>query len=239
MREFRGLVVHIAEGSYEGTIAWQRNPSSNVSSHFIVARDGRIAQMVDTTRIAWTQRQGNGRWLSVECEGFVDDGLSGAQVHAIARLFAQGHLAYGYPLALASRPDQRGLGHHSMGGAAWGHLACPGVKIIGQKPAILIRARSLVTPAAPKPARWPVFLFYNPIGEGDDMRPYALIRHKDAGKPEVFALFGSGAVRHIGPAELALLTATTLPAAERMKITLTDNTLEYNRLKAGAAALAA
>lgn len=237
MREYRGLVVHIAQGTYEGTIAWQRNPASNVSSHFIIGRDGRIAQMVDTNRIAWTQRAGNGHWLSAECAGWVEDGLSGAQVHALARLFVRGHVMYGWPLSIASKPEHRGLGHHSMGGASWGHLACPGKLIISQKPDILAGARALLAPPKPEAARWPLFLFSDLDG-GDLMHPYALIKHKDATKKEVFACYSSGAVRHIGPAEHALLSAADAPGGP-LALTITADLAEYQRLKKAAALLGA
>lgn len=145
--EHRGLVVHIAEGSYEGTIAWQRNPDANVSSHFVVGLDGAIAQMVDTDIRAWTQAAGNSRWISVENAGHTPAPLAAAQVEANARLLARAHHVYGVPLQLAVNPDGRGLGHHSMGcnwpGGAWGHCDCPGPAIIAQKPAILARAREL------------------------------------------------------------------------------------------------
>jgi hypothetical protein len=144
MVEQRGLVVHIAEGTYEGTIAWQKNPDSNVSSHFIVGIDGAIAQMVDTDRTAWTQRAGNGHWLSVENAGHTPNPLTAAQIEANAQLLARAHREYGVPLQLAENPDGKGLGHHSMGcnwpGGAWGHCDCPGPAIIAQKPAILARA---------------------------------------------------------------------------------------------------
>jgi hypothetical protein len=61
LSSYRGLVVHIASGYFEGTISWQQNPAADVSSHFVVARDGRIAQCVDTADRAWTQRTGNSR----------------------------------------------------------------------------------------------------------------------------------------------------------------------------------
>jgi hypothetical protein len=34
--------------------------------------------MVDTDRTAWTQRAGNGEWLSVECAGFTPNPLTPA-----------------------------------------------------------------------------------------------------------------------------------------------------------------
>jgi hypothetical protein len=155
--ECRGLVVHIASGFYEGTISWEKNSSADVSSHFVLGRDGRLAQLVDTDDTAWTQRAGNGHWLSVECEGFaLDDGLhathpgweklTAAQLEGIARLLVRGHQQYGYPLILAGTPLGRGLGYHSMGaenGYDWGHLHCPGEPIKAQLPTILARALAL------------------------------------------------------------------------------------------------
>jgi len=39
-----------------------------------------------------------------------------------------------------------GLGHHSMGGVPWGHLECPGLPIIHQKPSVITLAQNLVKP---------------------------------------------------------------------------------------------
>lgn len=144
MYEQYGMVLHIAEGYYEGTIAWQMNPTAQTSSHFIVAKDGRVTQMVDTDIAAWTQRAGNGYWLSVECEGFVPDELTDPQMEAIAALFARGAREYGYPMEVTDTPYEEGLGHHSMGaenGVDWGHSACPGEAIKAQKPQIVARAK--------------------------------------------------------------------------------------------------
>jgi len=149
MVEWRGVVLHIAEGSYEGTISWQKNPNADVSSHFIAAKDGRAAQMVDTGVTAWTQKAGNGHWLSIENEGFTPDKLTSDQVEFAAQVLAKAHEVYGVPLQIASDPDGRGLGHHSMGahpGYAddWGHSQCPGTNIINQKSAIVARAKEIV-----------------------------------------------------------------------------------------------
>ncbi|MFI6757690.1 N-acetylmuramoyl-L-alanine amidase [Micromonospora sp. NPDC050417] len=156
MIEHRGLVLHIAEGYFEGTIAWQKNPSSRVSSHFVVAKDGRIAQMVDTDIRSWAQRSGNPTWLSVENEGFVPGALTAQQVEANARLLVRANQIYDVPLQIATSPSGRGLGHHSMGaenGVDWGHPQCPGPAIIAQKPDIVARALELAgqDSAAPVP----------------------------------------------------------------------------------------
>jgi N-acetylmuramoyl-L-alanine amidase-like protein len=152
MREFRGLVVHTAEGSYEGTISWQQNPASAVSSQFVVGKNpGEWAQMMDDHDEAWTQRDGNGHWLSSENAGFGSRGeaLTAWQVEANAQLLAEAHRRYGVPLEVAVNPNGRGLGHHSMGGTGctqwnWGHCDCPGAAIIAQKSAVVARAQELV-----------------------------------------------------------------------------------------------
>lgn len=152
MVEVRGVVLHIAVGTYAGTIAWQRNPKAEVSSHFIAAKDGRAAQMVDTGVTAWTQKAGNGHWLSIENEGDLPDKLTPRQVEFAAQILARAHKVYGVPLQVTSDPNGRGLGHHSMGANPghvddWGHPACPGKNIIDQKPAIVARAKEIIEEA--------------------------------------------------------------------------------------------
>lgn len=160
MVEHRGVVLHIASGFYEGTIDYQKNDANAVSSHFIVGRDGSVCQMVDTSDKAWTQRAGNGHWLSVEFEGFAPDDdlhathpgwerLTSQQVEKAAQIFARSASTYGHPLQIASDPTGRGLGHHSMGGTGctqwnWGHCHCPGNAIIGQKAAIVALAKEII-----------------------------------------------------------------------------------------------
>lgn len=149
----RGLVLHMAQGSYAGTIAWQRNPnqrysdgtSVTTSSTWIIGKAmGEWAQMVDTDTIAWCQRGGSLEWLSVELAGFTPAAPTPWQIDAVARLlvWANGH--YGIPLQVAADPGQRGLGHHAMDrewmGEEWGHEACPGVGVVKAKSGIVQRA---------------------------------------------------------------------------------------------------
>lgn len=55
----QGVVLHSTRGGnstggeYKGTINWFLNPASEASAHFIIARDGRITQMVNLTDRAW------------------------------------------------------------------------------------------------------------------------------------------------------------------------------------------
>jgi N-acetyl-anhydromuramyl-L-alanine amidase AmpD len=47
------IVCHITEGSYAGAVSWLANPEAKASSHFVVARDGRITQLVALEDTAW------------------------------------------------------------------------------------------------------------------------------------------------------------------------------------------
>jgi hypothetical protein len=141
------VVLHIAQGGYEGTIAWQRNPDANVASHFVVAKDGRIAQLVDTNIRAWTQALGNPYSISIENEGFVPTALTAQQHESCAKILAKAHVLHGIPLQVTGRVGTRGLGHHSMGfesGVNWGHSECPGINIKNQKSSIVQRAIQIV-----------------------------------------------------------------------------------------------
>lgn len=146
MAAYRGVVLHIAEGTYEGTIAWCLNARSEVSAHFVVSKGGSIAQLVDTSTQSWCQAAGNSEWLSIENEGHAGDSLTPQQVRACAKILGRAHREHGIPLAIASSPSGRGLGHHGMGGVAWGgHTGCPGVDIIAQKPEIIRLAGGVST----------------------------------------------------------------------------------------------
>ena len=46
---------HIADGSYNGTISWETNKDSKVSSHFVLGKNGEVAQLVPLNMAAWTQ----------------------------------------------------------------------------------------------------------------------------------------------------------------------------------------
>lgn len=153
MQEQRGLILHIMQGSYEGSISWGKNPASGVSFHFATAKDGRCGQLVDTDVTAWTQVQGNGHWLSVENEDFNTNPLSPPQLEKVAQIYARGVRTYGWPLQSTDSVNGRGLGWHGMGGAAWGnHPFCPGEPIKAQRPAILARAAQILGGSGPVPA---------------------------------------------------------------------------------------
>ena len=142
MQHYRGLILHIMQGTLSGTDAWFHNPKAEASAHFGIGKGGNVIQFVHLNDKAWAEVNGNPDFWSVECEGKTGDSLTAKQILGIAKLyhFLEGIAHFGY--ANISDPKASGLGHHSMGGVAWGnHPQCPGAKIIAQKPLILAQAK--------------------------------------------------------------------------------------------------
>ena len=99
------IVWHIADGTFNGTVSWEKNPQSQTSSHFVLGKNGEIAQLVPLTEAAWTQGKVNNPThplvkmrknvnpnlycISIECEGFWKDTkgrLTDQQLKAAAEL---------------------------------------------------------------------------------------------------------------------------------------------------------
>lgn len=157
----RVVILHIIVGTLVGADSWFRNPRSKVSAHFGVGKDGRITQWVDTADRAWANAGANPYSISIENEGQVGDALTAAQVESNARIVAWASTAHGIPIQVNNSAGGSGLSYHRMA-SAWslGGTACPGDRIIAQRPAIVARARQLAGGAAPGT---------NPTIEGDPL----------------------------------------------------------------------
>jgi len=69
------VVIHVAQGTYAGTISWFQNPDAKVSAHYVIrSSDGEITQMVRHKDIAWHAGNWdyNTRSIGIEHEGWVD-----------------------------------------------------------------------------------------------------------------------------------------------------------------------
>jgi N-acetylmuramoyl-L-alanine amidase len=178
MDAHRGIVLHVAEGSYEGTISWQLNPNQTyasggkvtTSSTWIVGKNrGEWAQMSDSNTVAWCQRAGSLTWNSIELAGHADDRPTAWQIEACAQILAWEHREYGVPLQVADTDAERGLGHHSMdrewAGVEWGHDGCPGAGVIAAKPAIVARAKAIINPTEEEEMDAETFarILYDPV----------------------------------------------------------------------------
>lgn len=142
MDAYDGVVLHIMEGTLEGSQSWFNNPTSQASSHFGVGKSGEIRQWVDTKDRAWAEMAGNRRWISIEHEGHSGDSLTPAQLASTASIVKWCHDTHGIPLQISDSPDTKGLGWHGMGGNPWGgHFNCPGDPIKNQRQEILAHAQ--------------------------------------------------------------------------------------------------
>jgi hypothetical protein len=86
------IVIHVAEGSYSGTIGWFANRAAEVSAHYVVSRKGGVAQCVRDEAISWHA----GWWptnthsIGIEHAGYTNNpnSFSRRMYHASARLSA-------------------------------------------------------------------------------------------------------------------------------------------------------
>lgn len=97
--KFIAIVNHIMQGTLSGTDSWFKNPSSKVSSHFGVGKNGEIHQYVDLKNPAWANGGVNKpNWklysgvnpnyytVSIEHEGYSGDIMSEKQYAATLAL---------------------------------------------------------------------------------------------------------------------------------------------------------
>lgn len=174
-----GVVVHIMDGTLEGSQSWFNNPVAQASSHFGTGKDGALRQWVDAADRAWAQSAGNRTYLSVENEGRGGDSLTKAQITANAKVLAWAHKEYDVPLKLATRVGDTGLAYHALGGAAWGgHTSCPGSHIVAQLGEIVAEAKLIANPPKEDDVDAKDVWLYKGKGEKSDV--YAYIRNTKA-----------------------------------------------------------
>jgi N-acetylmuramoyl-L-alanine amidase len=58
------LVLHATVGSYASSLAWLCNPASKVSTHYLIRKDGHIAQLVADNLAAW--HAGVSAWFDLD-----------------------------------------------------------------------------------------------------------------------------------------------------------------------------
>ena len=169
------IVCHITEGAYDGAVSWIMNPVSEVSYHFVVARDGRITQTVDIANTAWsngTTNSGDSKdnryslietvrnrkvnanlyTISIGFEGYSSEtagALANPQLESalwlIEHIRKEAKQAFGKEIPIANI-----VGHSDIT-PKW-KPNCPGVKF----PFVEIRSRltSPAVPTQPSPSPW-------------------------------------------------------------------------------------
>jgi len=119
-RDISLIVVHVAQGSYSGTIGWFQRSRSNVSAHYVVRGDGRVAQCVRNDDISWHAGDWsyNRRSIGIEHAGYASEPRTARQYRSSARLSAYLSRRYGIPV-----DRQHVIGHRDVPGI---NRTCPG-----------------------------------------------------------------------------------------------------------------
>jgi hypothetical protein len=90
--DVRKIVIHVAEGSYSGTISWLENCAAQASAHYVVNRNGEMAQCVRNEDVAWHAGwwDTNTHSIGIEHAGYIDNPywFTGSMYHTSARLSA-------------------------------------------------------------------------------------------------------------------------------------------------------
>ncbi|MEU6981613.1 N-acetylmuramoyl-L-alanine amidase [Streptomyces sp. NPDC046371] len=96
------VVIHVVQGSYASAVKVFKDPSHAAAAHYVVRKDGHIAQMVRELDVAYHagNRDMNERSIGIEHEGFVDrpEDFTAAMYAASARLTADICRRYGIPV---------------------------------------------------------------------------------------------------------------------------------------------
>ena len=138
------IVVHVARGTYSGTLDWFRNPDNTGSSaHYTVSKYGAVGQSVRDEDIAWHAGwwKTNKRSMGVEHAGNINDPdwFTSDTYNGSAKLSAWLSRKHGVPV------DRRHIiGHHEVAGCSGsgGGVSChpdPGKQWDWHRPLRLVR----------------------------------------------------------------------------------------------------
>ncbi|MET9374284.1 N-acetylmuramoyl-L-alanine amidase [Streptomyces sp. NPDC002992] len=96
------VVIHVVQGSYATALKVFRNPRHGAATHYVVRKDGQVAQMIRELDVAFHagNRDMNERSVGIEHEGFVDrpQDFTPAMYASSARLTAGICARYGIPV---------------------------------------------------------------------------------------------------------------------------------------------
>ncbi|MGH3145558.1 MAG: N-acetylmuramoyl-L-alanine amidase [Rubrobacter sp.] len=112
------IVVHVAQGSYSGTINWFQDARASSSAHYVVSRSGNVTQCVRNEDIAWHAGwwDTNRRSIGIEHAGYVGNPRSFTR-----RMYRSSARLSAYLCRRYNIPVDRGhiIGHNQVPG-------CPG-----------------------------------------------------------------------------------------------------------------
>ena len=90
--DVKKIVIHVAQGSYSGTVSWLENCAAGASAHYVVSSKGGMAQCVRNENIAWHAGwwDTNTHSIGIEHAGYIDnpEWFTRSMYHTSARLSA-------------------------------------------------------------------------------------------------------------------------------------------------------
>ncbi|MFI6418564.1 N-acetylmuramoyl-L-alanine amidase [Streptomyces sp. NPDC050842] len=96
------VVIHVVQGSYATALKVFKNPGHGAAAHYVVRKDGHVAQMIRELDVAFHagNRDMNERSIGIEHEGFVDrpQDFTAAMYAGSARLTADICARHGIPV---------------------------------------------------------------------------------------------------------------------------------------------
>ena len=96
------VVVHVTQGSFASAVQVFQDPEHGAAAHYIVGKDGHVAQMIRELDVAYHagNRAYNERSVGIEHEGFVDrpEDFTDKMYEASARLTARICARYDIPV---------------------------------------------------------------------------------------------------------------------------------------------
>lgn len=94
------IIIHVMQGTFEGTRTWFKNPKAKVSAHYLVSKKGDLLQMVADTDSAWHCKNANQSSIGIEHEGYVTNAadFTDEMLQASARLVKQLSIIHGIPI---------------------------------------------------------------------------------------------------------------------------------------------
>jgi N-acetylmuramoyl-L-alanine amidase len=106
------FVIHVSEGSFEGSLSWILDPKSAVSYHFLISEFGEVAELVKPENSAWhAGKILNPTWseikegvnpnlytIGIAFAGFAKDGPTMNQFCTIASLLQHLSVIHSIPL---------------------------------------------------------------------------------------------------------------------------------------------
>jgi hypothetical protein len=112
------IVIHVAQGSYSGTVNWFQDRRASSSAHYVVSRNGRVSQCVRNEDIAWHAGwwRTNKKSIGIEHAGYISNprSFTGSMYRSSARLSAYLCRRFNVPIN-----RHRIIGHNQVPG-------CPG-----------------------------------------------------------------------------------------------------------------